>query len=363
MSEIMKEAQRCTTICNACRYCEGFCAVFPVMELRRKFTDQELKYFANLCHNCRGCYYACQYAPPHEFNLNYPMVMAKLRKETWEEFAWPKFLGRFFETNGFYVFLVSLLCTLIFVAGALIVKEPQTFFSPITGAGSFYHIVPYWLMLGLFTLVFVAGLVCLGMSVRNFWKGTGSKPGEIWRLSNHIKAIKDAFTLRYLDGNGEGCNYPDDRFSTIRRKFHHATFYGFLGCLLSTCIAFVYDHGFGWPAPYSFFSLPTFIGTLSGISLCIGTGGLLWLKTRMDHRPYDESSVGMDMSFSTLLFLVSLTGLMLLVFRSTSVMGLLLCIHLGLVLGLFLSLASSKFVHIVYRYFALVRNAYETREK
>lgn len=92
-------------------------------------------------------------------------------------------------------------------------------------------------------------------------------------------------------------------------------------------------------------------------------GGLLWLKTRMDHRPYDESSVGMDMSFSTLLFLVSLTGLMLLVFRSTSVMGLLLCIHLGLVLGLFLSLASSKFVHIVYRYFALVRNAYETREK
>ena len=46
MSEIMKEAQRCTTICNACRYCEGFCAVFPVMELRRKFTEQELKYFA-----------------------------------------------------------------------------------------------------------------------------------------------------------------------------------------------------------------------------------------------------------------------------------------------------------------------------
>ena len=60
MSEIMKEAQRCTTICNACRYCEGFCAVFPVMELRRKFTDQELKYCANLCHTCRGCYYACQ---------------------------------------------------------------------------------------------------------------------------------------------------------------------------------------------------------------------------------------------------------------------------------------------------------------
>lgn len=362
MSEVMKEAQRCTTICNACRYCEGFCAVFPVMELRRKFTDAELKYFSNLCHNCRGCYYACQYAPPHEFNLNYPMVMAKLRKETWQEFAWPGFLGKFFGSNGFYVFLVSLVSMLLFFVGALLAKGPQVFFAPHEGAKSFYTIVPYGLMLVVFTAVFLFGLFCLYKSVKNFWKGTEAKPEEMWRLSNHVKAIKDAFTLRYLDGNGDGCNYPDDRFSFIRRNFHHATFYGFLACLLSTCIAFIYDHGFGWPAPYSFFSLPTFIGTLGGLSLCVGTAGLLWLKTRMDHRPYDEASVGMDMSFSSLLFLVSLTGLLLLLFRGTSIMGLLLCVHIGLVLGLFLSLASSKFVHIVYRYFALVRNAYETRE-
>ena len=39
-------------ICNACRYCEGFCPVFPAMEQRRAFSDGDLGYLANLCHNC-----------------------------------------------------------------------------------------------------------------------------------------------------------------------------------------------------------------------------------------------------------------------------------------------------------------------
>ena len=92
-SNTLKEAGRVMTICNSCRYCEGFCAVFPAMELRRTFTSGDLKYLANLCHNCRDCYYACQYAPPHDFDLNFPKAMAELRLETYSEFASPKFLS------------------------------------------------------------------------------------------------------------------------------------------------------------------------------------------------------------------------------------------------------------------------------
>ena len=361
-SEVMKEAHRCTTICNACRYCEGFCAVFPVMEMRRKFTDPELKYFANLCHNCRGCYYACQYAPPHEFDLNYPEVMAKLRKETYQEFAWPGCVSKLFKNNGLYIFAMTTLAIFLFIAGTMLFKGPQALFTAVPGAEAFYKIIPYWLMCVIFMAVFFFSLYALYRGVKNMWRITESKPEELWKLSNHIQAMKDAFTLRYLEGNGDGCNYPDDKFSMIRRKFHHFTFYGFLGCMVATAIAFLYEHGFGIPSPFSIFSLPTFIGTVSGLALCYGTGGLLWLKSRMDHRPYDEQSVGMDMSFTTLLFLVSLSGLLLLLFRGTSAMGLLLCVHLGLVLGFFLSMTTGKFVHMVYRYFALVRNAYEHRE-
>ena len=42
-------------------------------------------------------------------------------------------------------------------------------------------------------------------------------------------------------------------------------------------------------------------------------------------------------------------------------MGLLLAAHLGFVMGLFLTLPYGKFVHAVYRFAALVRNAIEKR--
>ena len=59
-------------ICNACRYCEGFCAVFPAMTRRLEFSAADLHFLANLCHNCGACLHACQYAPPHEFAVNVP---------------------------------------------------------------------------------------------------------------------------------------------------------------------------------------------------------------------------------------------------------------------------------------------------
>ena len=78
-TEAVADARRFMEICNGCRYCEGFCAVFPAMELRRDFAAADLSYLANLCHGCQGCYYACQYAPPHEFGVNVPRAMADVR--------------------------------------------------------------------------------------------------------------------------------------------------------------------------------------------------------------------------------------------------------------------------------------------
>ena len=61
------EVGRVLQICNACRYCEGFCAVFPAMTRRLEFGKADIHFLANLCHNCGACLHACQYAPPHEF--------------------------------------------------------------------------------------------------------------------------------------------------------------------------------------------------------------------------------------------------------------------------------------------------------
>jgi citrate/tricarballylate utilization protein len=89
------------------------------------------------------------------------------------------------------------------------------------------------------------------------------------------------------------------------------------------------------------------------------TGGLLYLKAKMDSAPATDRAYGMDVGFLALLFLTSFTGFLLLILRETSAMGILLAIHLGFVLGLFITMPYGKFVHAIYRFAALIRNASE----
>jgi citrate/tricarballylate utilization protein len=98
--DLVAEGVRMARICNACRYCEGYCAVFPALERRLDFTEHDLTYLANLCHNCGSCYYACQYAPPHEFELNFPRMLAEIRGASYRKHAWPDMLARAFERTG-----------------------------------------------------------------------------------------------------------------------------------------------------------------------------------------------------------------------------------------------------------------------
>ncbi|MEX0278814.1 MAG: hypothetical protein AB3N19_14945 [Ruegeria sp.] len=99
-TELIQEARRQAEICNACRYCEGYCSVFPSLHAERAFSDGDITQLANLCHNCRGCYYACQYTAPHEFDLNLPKALAEVRRDSWESYAWPGPLARRFHTHG-----------------------------------------------------------------------------------------------------------------------------------------------------------------------------------------------------------------------------------------------------------------------
>ena len=70
----------------------------------------------------------------------------------------------------------------------------------------------------------------------------------------------------------------------------------------------------------------------------------------------------MDVAFVLMLFLTSLTGMALLLWRDTPAMGPLLAVHLGVVFPLFITMPYGKFVHGIYRYAALVRYAQERRQ-
>jgi citrate/tricarballylate utilization protein len=350
------------SICNACRYCEGFCAVFPALERRLSFAEGDLAYLANLCHDCGSCYYACQYAPPHEFQVNFPKMLADIRMETYRKYAWPGPLAAAFESNGPIVGLVGAASLALFLCAMFWFIDPTVLLAAhADSAGAFYAVISHRAMAWTFGIVFLFVVAALAAGFVRFWRDTEEDAGALFAPGPLSHSVSDVLQLRYLAGGGDGCAYPDETPSHSRRWFHHLTFYGFMLCFAATCVATIYHYGFGWQAPYAFSSLPVLLGTAGGIGLLIGPAGLLWLKTKRDPVLAGAKQMGMDVGFLTLLWLSSASGLLLLALRESAAMGVLLGIHLGIIMALFVTLPYGKFVHAVYRFAALLRFHLERR--
>ena len=353
------EVARQLQICNACRYCEGFCAVFPAMTRRLEFGRADVHYLSNLCHNCGACYHACQYAPPHEFAVNVPRAMAQVRAETYADYAWPAPLGALYRRNGLVLALAAAAGLALFLVLAALAAGSS---SPTNG--NFYAVFPHELLVWMFGAVFAFSVLALGIGTIRFWRDV-APPGRLeeGRGAALAEAASDALRLKYLDGgHGEGCNNADDAFSLWRRRFHHLTFYGFLLCFAATCVATLYHYVLGLRAPYALTSLPVLLGIAGGIGLLAGPAGLFWLHLNRDPQQGDPAQKPMDLGFIVLLFLASLTGLALMAWRDGAAMALLLAVHLGFVMALFLTLPYGKFAHGVYRGAALLKWAIEKRK-
>ncbi len=360
-TKILEEADRLMTVCNSCRYCEGLCAVFPAMEMRRAFSDGDLNYLANLCHSCGACYTDCQFSPPHQFNVNVPKTLAVARADSYAAYAWPRALSGVFARNGLVISLVAALSVAAFIFGFAAYHDREVLFGIHTGPGAFYKLMPHNAMAALFGAAFLYAIAALVMGVRAFWRDIGEPVGMRADASALLQAIRDAGELRYLDGGGVGCFNEDDRPTDRRKLYHHLTFYGFALCFASTCVATLYHYLLAREAPYPWWDLPVVLGTLGGIGLLIGPIGLLAEKSKRDPVLVDETRYGMDTAFIVMLFLTSLTGLALLVLRETGAMGPLLALHLGVVFSLFVTMPYGKFVHGIYRFVALVRYAMERK--
>lgn len=355
----LAEADRLMTVCNSCRYCEGLCAVFPAMEMRRSFSDGDLNYLANLCHNCGACYYDCQFSPPHEFKVHVPATLAEVRTQSYAHYAWPRAFAGVFARNGLFIAVVLALAVTVFIAGFVAWTDPAVLFGVHTGPGAFYRLMPHNTMVAIFGAAFLYAIVATVMGARAFWRDIG-EPGATLRAPRPLwQAIKDAGRLRYLDGGGSGCMNASERPSDRRKLYHHLTFYGFMLCFASTSTATLYHYLMGLQAPYPWYDLPVLLGTVGGVGLIIGPIGLLAEKTRRDPQLKEGTPYGMDVAFLLMLLLTSVTGLALLVLRATPAMGLLLAFHLGVVFALFVTMPYGKFVHGIYRFLALLRAARE----
>ena len=343
------------TVCNACRYCEQYCPVFPAMEERTAFARTDLTYLANLCHNCGECLYACQYAPPHEFGINVPRTLAEIRVASYEAYAWPRGLGAAFRRHSVLTAVVLVIAfSVVMLRVAWLTGSPAR-----PQGGDFYAVVPHATMVALFGAVFAFVVLAIGIGVARFLgdvraNGAGRSEDRQPRTSGAAwQALRDAMTLRHLHATGPDCVSGEEERRPWRRWSHHLVLSGFLLCFASTSVAAVYHTVFGWVAPYAYTSVPVVLGSVGGVALLAGCAGLWVARTKRDAAMGDPAQDGPDQSFIALLFIVSFTGLALLVLRESAAMARLLALHLGSVLALFVTLPYGKFVHGFYRIAAL----------
>ena len=287
---LIQEARRQLEICNACRYCEGFCSVFPAMMRNKMFADGDISHMANLCHNCRGCYYACQYAPPHEFQLNLPAALAEVRQDSWESYIWPQGIGRLFHNHGMAIMALIVLATTALMWVALNLR-------PQEGEG-FYAYISHEVMVAIFAPAFLLPILTLILGLRRYWRDTGGKRATVSDLRGAFWSVSKMRNLS--GGHGEGCNYEkEDRFSNARRWAHQAVLIGFLLCFAATSVASIM-HTFGMPAPYPLFSPPKLLGVPGGLLLVLGTIEMARLKLKADPELGARRVWGGEMAFVVL---------------------------------------------------------------
>jgi citrate/tricarballylate utilization protein len=103
-------------------------------------------------------------------------------------------------------------------------------------------------------------------------------------------------------------------------------------------------------------------GTIGGLATLAGCAGFLIRGVRSRERRKSADTRRIDPLFTATLFAGTLTGLLTLALRSTSLLGPVLIAHVAVLGGLFVTLPYSKFVHWVCRYTALVRSHAEAPE-
>jgi len=348
MSDVThEEAIRQLTVCNSCRYCEGYCNAFQALTRYRSFDKPTVSHLANLCHNCRGCFYACQYTEPHEFALNIPGLLANIRAQNWEQHVKPQALSKAMQANAWPYVVLTLLFIGLFsavISGGLSSSQP------------FYASISHNVLVGFFIPLFLVPWVAVFFGIRSYWASVG---GTRLAVSDLKTALASAATMKQLSGGqGQGCNYESgEKYSKLRRWAHQATMYGFLLCFASTSMGTVYHYVFDWVAPYPLFSFPKLLGVVGGVLLSFGTAALMRLKRQAMRTLGSEKRSAGEYAFVLLLFLVSTTGLVLYASSGTSFASFWLVVHLAFIATFFVTTPYSKMVHGFFRLAALCREA------
>jgi citrate/tricarballylate utilization protein len=361
LDELFAEAERQLSICNACRYCEGYCAVWPALELRGELAIADTVHLANLCHDCRDCFTACMYTAPHEFDLNPPRIFTEIRAATYRTYVWPRAWPRVVPRpirGAAGIAMSAVIIGLILAGLSFIANGGRIFRAGVSGSP--YGLLPYPLMIMVATLPALWGIVIGVCGALRYWRGTHGTAGGLGSARAWRRALASAARLRNMRGGGEQeCAYPGADPTPARRRFHAFASYGLLLCLAATIAAGIEQDFLGIQPPYPLLSAPVMLGIIGGAGMVIGCAGLLALKQRSARELTTDAAHRAGNRLLGALLILALTGLLTLAVRNTALFGPVLLIHLASITTCFAIAPYTNFMHWVYRLLALYQDEWE----
>ena len=331
------EAIRQMSICNACRYCEGYCAVWDAIEFKAVLNKGYISHLANLCHDCRDCFYACPYnAPDHEFKLNIPRVLGQVRVETYYANIRPKFMKFSLERPILFTSLSAFIAViLVMVYSSLLFGLNKISTLPMT------TIIPVSLFKPATMALYLYTLVIWSWEALSYWSEINE--GKRFTASGIMKGVYDAFFHRNFLGGGTGCKVPWENNKYFRLTAHSLVFFGFIVALIS--ISF-------YPNIFGYVGIVYFLGSLA---ISIGTVALIYIHIAEDRGSRSQKQSSLDYAFTVLLFFAGITGVLIPISTGTDWFNWNFLIHDALITVVFLIAPFSKFIHPVFRLISLIK--------
>ncbi len=352
-------------LCFQCGTCSATCELspetdpFPRKEMAWAAWGRKDRLLSDvdvwLCHQCNDCSTHCpRGGRPGD-------VLAAVRMECVEHYAFPRFLGRWVARPVYLPLLLAIPAVLL--AAALLARDgiaEALGFTPNVGERiifSYSRTFPHWLVNGFFFFFSFLASIAVVVGVVRFWRALkagdrqrGSPPPVKSVPASILSAVRAAFT--------------HERFAkctTARTRYvsHLAVFFGFLALSVValwviTCrINPLIPDGFVYP--FDFWSPWKILANLGGLAILFG--GAVMLSDRVRSGRPGGGSRYADWSLLALLLLVVLTGLLtetLHYLRLEPHRHATYFSHLAFVFALLMYLPYSKFAHMVYRITAMV---------
>ena len=339
---IVMDAARQLRICNACRYCEGYCAVWNAIERRANFTKTDIYHLSNLCHDCRECYYVCPFNEPHEYGLNIPKTLSIVRRNTYQEFSVPTIPPQIYNR----IPSITIFLTFLSVIGLF------SYFVMNHGFAGMYssyvnldNVIPLNLFRAISFFIYAYVIVLWFLEGNKYWrKIRGDRKID---LKSVLKATWDVIAHKNFRGGGAGCSYPNEKGSRLRLFFHPMVFFGFIIDWITILF-------------YPFSNIiPLIFYTFGSVLIFIGSAALLTVKGKSDKAPENSEMSNLDYPFTVLLFLTGLTGVIFPIILGFPEWVMFFLLHDAFIFVIFLMAPFSKFIHPVFRYLSLLLNRIE----